>query len=631
MPIESYDIVGSYNNQRISSIDAERSVNLFEYIDPLGKKPKSLLSTSGLLDSGCIFPGAVAPGYRGQFVANLGASELMFVVIGSSVYRIDQTLTVTEINTAPLATVIGYVGIDANNGSTDGHIQIIFVDGINGYIYDVISSVWTQITDPGFPVKPIDVCYLDGFFVVANGDTNLFQLSQLNEGLIWSQNTVTISAADATTNTFTTTDTSTLPTGTPIEFTAGTGTLPANVVAGETYYVINLTPTTFQIASTLANALAGTPFAIGAGFVAPISVTNDGQLQQGAMTSHPGTIVACRTLHRRLFLFSQNYTEIWENKGEGSNLPFRRNNSLLIEYGTPAIGSIAVGFDKMFFLSQDRDGLGSVMEVIGSQAMPVSTRALDYALAQYVSDPTLGVSDARSFLIKENGIIFYRMNFTLANHTYIYNVTQSNPQSENDSDKYWHEEEVLNGNRHPAQTHGYFYGRNYVGSYNGLILYLVDDSFITNNGESIRRMRIGKEIMPPTGQRIRVDRFQLDLLQGQPTVIPNITNALDLYTEDSLSTLTENGADIILESGMIVFTANTPPTVFLSVSKDSGQSYSYRIQAPMGAIGQRTFRTLWRKLGTTKRGKGFVPKIEFFNQTPFIVLGATWFYAVLPE
>jgi len=94
-----------------------------------------------------------------------------------------------------------------------------------------------------------------------------------------------------------------------------------------------------------------------------------------------------------------------------------------MEYGTPAIGSVSTGFDVMFFLAQDRDGLGSVMMVHGTETLPVSNRALDFQYAQYAAKGQ--VADCRAFLIKENGLIFYRMNFTLANHTFVYNVTLS--------------------------------------------------------------------------------------------------------------------------------------------------------------------------------------------------------------
>lgn len=623
MTIEAYDIVGSYNNQRITSIDAERTVNLFEYLDPKGKKEKSLLPTSGLLNANLIFAGA-SGGYRNQFVANSGATQTGFMVIGSDVFRVDQLLNVTKINTSPLTTSVGWVGIDANNGTDQNEIQVIFVDGDKGYIYNLTTTIWEPITDPSFPIKPIDVCYLDGFFIVANGDSPFFQLSELNQGLVWGGVNESFTAVAAT-DLITVPSTAGFTTGLPFTVVAGGG-LPAPLVAGTTYYAIRISATEIKLASTYANAIAGVPINLTTDGTPPNTIVGIGQLQRGAISSHPGTIVACRTLHRNLFLFSQYFTEVWENKGIGSNLPVRRNNGLLMEYGTPAIGSIATGFDKMFFLSQSVDGLGAVMEVAGTEAIPVSNKALDYTLAQYISDPLKGVSDARGFLVKENGLIFYRLNFTRANHTFVFGVSTSDPQNLR-----WHEEEVLNGDRHPAQTHFYFYGRNYVGHYNSPTLYLLDDSYDTNDGEAIRRMRIGRPIIPKAEQRLRVDRFQLDLLQGQLSSAQMIADTLSLLTETSLDLLTEAGDTIFLDQSLVIFDADDPPVVFFSFSKDGGQSYGYRIQAKMGEVGQRTFRTVWRKLGTTKRGQAFVPRIEFFNKTKFIVLGAVWNFEVLPQ
>src|SRR5579863_361088 len=173
-----YEIVGSYNNQRVSSIDAERSVNIFEYRDPLGKKPRSLINTSGLIDSQFSF-GSAMGGFRGQFVFQ----NDQFVVVGngssgSSVFRITPAGSVSFLGTL-INTFTGYVGIDANT------FQVIFVDGVNGYIWDTMANTFTEITDTSFPAQPIDVCYLDGFFVVADGGTNNFQLSSFNQGLVW--------------------------------------------------------------------------------------------------------------------------------------------------------------------------------------------------------------------------------------------------------------------------------------------------------------------------------------------------------------------------------------------------------------------------------------------------------------
>jgi len=294
----------------------------------------------------------------------------------------------------------------------------------------------------------------------------------------------------------------------------------------------------------------------------------------------------------------------------------------LMEVGTPALGSIIVGFDMMFFLSQDKDGLAGVMGVSGSQSASVSNRALDFQLAQYAADPLTGVADARGIMIKESGLIFYRLNFTAANHTFVLNVSMSNAESQK-----WHEEEVLNGDRHPAQTHAYFHGVNYYGDYNQKKFYLVDDEVATNDGEHIRRMRIGKQMTPGGYNRIRIDRWQLDLLQGQRDILRRVDVTLD--TEDSQIITTENDIDIILDQGSLI--GGNQPVVYFSYSKDGGQTYGFQQQGLMGKLGQRTYRTLWRKLGVTPRGQGFIPKVEFYADYSFVVLGAAWAYEILPE
>ena len=614
---KDYDLVGSYDNQRVSTISSERTVNMFEYIDPQGKRPKSLLSTAGLVDADLDL-GGESGGARAAFVFN----NTIYQVYGSSVYRTTGStglLTTSLIGT--LSTSAGFVGIDANT------FQVIFVDGQEGWIWDTTAGTFQEITDTSFPANPIDVCYLDGFFLVANGGTNTFQLSSFNQGMVWGGGTQIVFTADSGTDILTlAVSNANYATGVPVTVST-TGTLPSPLVAGTTYYVIRIgssttNPGTIKLAASYADAIAGTAIDLASDGLPTNNISVSGQVQLGSITSHPGTIVACRTLHRRIFLFSQNYTEVWENAGLGTNLPFRRNNSLLMEVGTPALGSVSVGFDRMFFLAQDKDGLSGVMEVKGTESVPVSNRALDFQLAQYAADPLTGVADARGILIKENGIIFYRLNFTLANHTFVLNVSMST----NDQVR-WHEEELLNGDRHPAQTHAYFDGVNYYGDYKHPLFYIVADGVSTNDGEAIRRMRIGKQMTPDGYNRLRIDRFQIDLLQGQRDIDQIIDQTL--LTEDGQDLLTESGVSIDLDQTFE--TTGGQPTVFLAISRDGGQTYGNYIHAPMGKIGERTYRTVWRKLGTTPRGQGFTPKIEFFNDIPFIILGAAWAAEVLPE
>jgi hypothetical protein len=592
-----YDIVGGYNNQRVTNIDAERTINLFVYIDPLGKKKKNLLSTSGISSEinnnlPVVFPSAApTDGFRQQFVFN----GFTYQVIGPNVYKYDAAYAVTQINTSPLTTTVGYVAIDANT------FQLIFTDGQHGYIYDTSSLHWAQITDPAFPAQPLDACFLDGFFIVINGGTNQFQLSSLNQGLIWGPDFLTgtgntFTATIATSNiVLTSGSTVNYQVGTPVVFT-GLG-LPGGLTAGTTYYVSSIvspSPPTITVSATN----GGTAIVFSSSSTGTPTLTNAGQLQLGEVTTHPGTLVACKTLHRRLFLFSQNFTEVWENAGMGTTLPFRRNNTLLMEYGCAATASVRVGFDRMFFLSQDKDGLGSVMMVAGTESIPVSPRSLINQFATYAATPGVGVADGVGVLLQENGLIFYRLNFTAANDTYVYNVTMSNPQQ---GELYWHEEQTLAGGRHVAQVHAFFNGINYYGAYNSPTLYIVNSSYVTNDGTAIQRIRITRAFAPEGYQRIRIDRMHVDLVQGM----------VDMIGEDT--------------------TENNSPIVYMSISKDGGVSYGNRLLANMGMVGERTFRTVWRKLGTIPRGQAFVAKFEFYNQVPFTILGAAWAIEVMPE
>jgi hypothetical protein len=676
--LSDYDIVGSYNNQRYTPIDAERTINMFEYLDNRDKKPKTLIPTSGLINKNkAFFNSFTGLPQTGPFRAQFTFQDSMYCVIGTGVYKLTgPTLTLSFLEDIG-GTGIGYVGIDANT------YQVIFVDGTNGWIYDTLTGIFLKITDPSFPDRPVDVTYLDGFFVVANGLTNTFQLSEFNQGLVWGPDSVVVTWNNGSPILIIAGVHTNFPIGTRVTFNTP-GAVPTPLVAGTTYFVVSSVifggNTLIQVSATS----GGSAIIITQAGTGTTTMSNNGELQLGSMTSHPGTIVACRTLHRRLFLFSQNYTEVWENAGLGTTLPFRRNNSLLIEYGTPSVASIRVGLDMMFFLSQDKEGQGSVMMVIGAQAIPVSIRALDFELAQFAADDA--VSDSTGILIKENGLIFYKLNFTKAQRTFVYNVNMSNP--ENESERLWHEEQVLNGTRHLAQTHAYINGNNYYGDYLNPILYQVDATVTTNAGEAIPRIRIGKGVVPDGYNRLRIDRFQVDLLQGQAlttsVVIPfdasnvNIgfsyievpdTSEFVLGSTAIFSTLNTLPSPlvagtvyyiIIISPTKLLFadtythaaegvfiplttTGTAPnsvnivtpvpynPTVFLSISKDGGQTYGNKLLAPMGKIGERSFRTVWRKLGTIPRGQAFVPKIEFYNQVPFVLMGGAWYSEVMPE
>jgi hypothetical protein len=480
-----FDIVGSFNEQANLPVAGERALNWYDFEDPKGKRSKTQYPTSGLLTK-LNFGGNRA--VRGGLV--FGGNT--YLVVGENVYFINPSFIINHIGT--LTTFQGQVDIEANT------FQVIFVDGVAGWIWDTVATTFTQIVGNGFPGQPLGVAYLDGFFCVPMGQTNQYVISALNNGLIWNN-------------------------------------LPAGNIA--------------------------------------------------SITAHPGTITAIKTLHRRLFIFSQNYCEVWENAGF-ADFPFRRNNTLLMEYGTIAKPSVLSAFDRLFFQANTKDGFAGIRMVVGTEPIKISSQALDTRIQSYSN-----ISDATGMANLDNGMVFYRMNYTAADSTWVFNVSQSSPDNLK-----WHEEAMLDGSRHVGQVAIFYLGITYFGSYDKPILYQVDPTYLTNDGEPILRERITKQFFDKTNNRQRVDRIFLDMIEGE---VP--ANSIPPGTD-----------------------AN--PVMMLEISRDGGRTYGAVISAPMGPIGRRIFRTIFRKLGTSRT---FTFRIRCYNAVKCVLLGATIDYELLPE
>jgi hypothetical protein len=169
------DIVGSFNTERFSQYSAERTINLYEEYNEGGKKTKALLPTPG-------YESIQSPVTRGNVRQLFDHKLFLYSVIGNVIYRTDEIFFYNNIMApAQLTTSSGFVSIDANEAN-----EIIFADGVAGYIYNEDTSVFTKITDPNFPKFPTCVIYFDGYFIANNYGTAQFNVSQTNKGLVWS-------------------------------------------------------------------------------------------------------------------------------------------------------------------------------------------------------------------------------------------------------------------------------------------------------------------------------------------------------------------------------------------------------------------------------------------------------------
>jgi hypothetical protein len=465
---EKLAIFDGYNVGREPKISSQDLVNMYVIRDEKSKTGSALVPMIGrrrvitLSEGGAI---------RNMYTYR----EYMYAVSGNKIHRIDSILTPALLGT--ISNSVGFVGISSNEN------ELIFVNGLNGYVWNRITTTFSTISAAGFPSNPASVATLDGYFIVNSSGSNQFNISGSNNGLDW-------------------------------------------------------------------NALN---FAL--------------------MQSQADEIISLAVLNRKLFLFGKKITEVWYNVG-AADFPFRRDNNLLIEYGCKSAGSIAVGYQLMFWLAASKEGGVSIVVTDGTMPKTVSTPAIEYVLQQ-MTDAT----NTNSLLYKADGHIFYELSFTNENKTFIYDLTTG----------IWLRGMELNKTRSIDNCHCFFNEKHYVGSSMDKKIYEMSSQLYSNDGEDIYYKIISGHFCDPSLKKTRILRINLDIVAG-----------------DELN-------------------SNELPLVFLSCSKDGGRSYSDKKTAGLGKIGERLYRCIFRRLGSSR---DWVFKFEFFGKTKFMVLNAIVDYEI---
>lgn len=471
-----FDIIGGSEKSEYSEFTPQLIVNMFFTQNAEAIQKKALFPMEGLsLDNGIIFNvGGENKGGRASYYFN-GA---MFQIIKDTVFRVTGNYDeegLPKFNHSILGTLntqTGHVDIDDNNQ------QVMFVDGVDGYLYDSATDSFGLVTSPNFPSSPSTVAVLANRFVVNKGGTSQSFYSAQGDGNSWGAN----------------------------DFFS--------------------------------------------------------------MASKPDIVVAYATLNGRLYIMGQRSTEVWYAVGSPT-LPFRPQNPSY-EFGCDAIGSVAVGFGMIIWLSRTNYGIGGIKKIQG-QNLPVdvSNEGLDTSLDSYTNP-----EDATAFLFKNDvGHIMYVINFTTDNESWMLDFN-TGKLSKLESGEF---------NRYSGNTYINYKNHHYVLDYQNPYMYDMSTNYNDEAGNAIRRAVISPVFLSPNPQTI--NDFQVFLKHG---------------------TGTESGND-------------ENPTLSLSVSNDGGVSYSTVIKRPIGPIGERCTKTVWNNLGWAD---SWVFKLEHYNKTKCVILGA---------
>ena len=162
-------ILGSaYVARSINAAD-NRMVNLFPEVIPEGGKEAAFLNRA----PGLNFLQTVGTGpIRGLWAHQTNGSHF-YVVSGTGFYKL------TGLTATP--TLLGTVAGTGPVSIADNGTQLFIAANGPSYIYNEVTNVFAQITDPDF-AGAVTVAYLDGYFVFNQPNSQIIWVSQLLDG-----------------------------------------------------------------------------------------------------------------------------------------------------------------------------------------------------------------------------------------------------------------------------------------------------------------------------------------------------------------------------------------------------------------------------------------------------------------
>ena len=414
---------------RTKSLDAQRSINLYTAIseNPNSADIGALIGTPG----------------RSLFVALpnsviRGSHEVLsrgFIVAGEGLYEILEDNSYVFID-----------NLDTNTGNvsmSDNGLQLVIVDGPNGYIVSLENSMtWPDGTTLTWPDNPDDT--------VSNDVKWPFSDTAFTT---WPDNTVM-----------------TWPEGSYGDLD---GSWPSDVLFEkiEDPDFVGADTVTFSDGYFIFNKPDS-----GIYYISQLYEGRDiDSLEFASAESSTDLLIAVIAVQNRVWLVGSNSIDIVYNSG-ALDFPYTRVD-VSIDYGTAAPFSVAKLANTVILLGNDKYGDGTVWMFNGFQPERISTDAVESAIQSYSN-----ISDAVAHTYQEGGQHFYILNFPTANTTWAYEIRT----------KMWHERAYQNAGtleRDRAQTHMFLFRKHLVGDYQNGNVYEQDLDIYTDNGDEIYRER----------------------------------------------------------------------------------------------------------------------------------------------
>ena len=266
-------------------------------------------------------------------------------------------------------------------------------------------------------------------------------------------------------------------------------------------------------------------------------------------------IVGIVAIDRELALIGALTTEIWIGTG-AADFFFQEVQGAYINHGCAAQYSIATMDVLAFFIMQDQQGNGIVVQLQGYDVTEISTPRIVAEFKSYAD-----LTDAIGFCFQIEDHPFYCLVFPTANKGWMYDL----------STKQWAEWNWLDGNgnlnRPRANCCMFAYGFNLIGDWENGTLIQLDINTNTDYNP-----------VTPTGPKPWI------------RTLPHMT--------DNNDKITYNSFDADIQIGTIQ--DGSDPQISLSWSDNKGVSYGNPIMQSMGKIGDFLATVSWNRLGQAR-------------------------------
>jgi hypothetical protein len=340
-----------------------------------------------------------------------------------------------------------------------------------------------------------------------------------------------------------------------------------------------------------------------------------------------------------ILVMGEIVTEPWFDVGY-QLFPYNRSNSYSIDYGCLNPATIAANDEMVVWLAQNEQSGPIIVYTTGGDFQKITTDGIDYLFSQ-LQNP----SDSEAFLYRQDGHLFYHINFYTDNLSLFYDFN---------TQKFYH---ACDGNLNYfiANEVAFFNNQYYFLTKNDGYLYAFDTIFTTYNGSEIPRIRTCRNTRRPDQSYSIINDvgFTIEMGDNNPSTngIENvvITNGGMNYTTATANLIGGNGLNAAISlnitGGVITsatitnpgFNYTYPPIIMitgdgsgatatctltstsarvdLSMSYDGGETFGSDVPYILNPNGQRKNKLQWWNCGVANDN---VCQFKFWGMGRFV-------------